>query len=382
MRPIRRLVVLLVLASLAAPAAAESYKVFARASPDSGEAGPQVEYNPARGGFLVLGRERWAVKTRLVERDGLERQPVMPPAVGHPYYEMPRLAYNPKAGSYLLSARSYTRLDQEGRQIGADRHYQLPFSHGTLALSAIAGRDTWFAVLEGCKYGCFSEGYVVGRGGALRQAFGLSDLPFDDQYVNFSRRWQAGFDSERQTFLVVWEDGYDDDYEKPSNAIFAQRLRANGKPLGRRLTIATHARNASQPDLYYHEARAEWLMVYRDGRRVKGRFLRGGRRSPPFVIGMRGDVPSIAYAADHGAYLVTWTGADGAGGLYGRWVRADGDPLGARFTIVASRRGVNLGRPGYVACGPAGDCLVAWVDDQREGVTRARFVVFPSEGPA
>jgi hypothetical protein len=94
--------------------------------------------------------------------------------------------------------------------------------------------------------------------------------------------------------------------------------------------------------------------------------------------------PIHANARGVGEFVVVWVSLDADSGLKGRWVAADGTPLGADFDVPSS--GGGYPRVPRVAIHPADVLLTVWVDDNSVGndndgdSIQARFLT-PSGAP-
>jgi hypothetical protein len=342
---------------------------------------PQVRFRAEIDRFLVLGLDRHEAMTRQVAIDeNRQLSKFNPNGLGEPCAWT--LSYNPRTRTHLVpgSHDSYLLLDTHGRLLS--RHLlDSTFGQNFLALTPIAGTNRWFGMVEECKYGCRWSGLIIDKRGDVRREWGMSDLPLEDEYANFERIFQAEFDPDESKILLIWEDGYDEEpFDHPSRAIRGQRMRKRGVYVGEPLEIARHREAASHPDMVYHPERKEWLIVYRRGTHIKARFLRGKRLSHPFKLSVGGaaEVPSIALAngdaASNGVYLVTWLVKEPGGRIYGRWIDAEGQPLGWRFPISRADDDARVLRSGYSACNARAECFVTWID-AADRTTRGRFVL-------
>lgn len=89
----------------------------------------------------------------------------------------------------------------------------------------------------------------------------------------------------------------------------------------------------------------------------------------------------VAMDAD-GNFVVTWSGVgqDTSGGVYGRRYAADGTAIGGEFRVNSYRTGVQ--HLAHVAMNAAGEFVVIWHDDQRDGFEGVYAQRYSADGTA
>jgi hypothetical protein len=343
---------------------------------------PLAEFNPDANNFLVVSADAGKALSR---RTGLGHDrgaPWMLPQkrLARNIWGLDYLAISRESGAYLgLAGNSYFFLSRRGRVLDKGR-FQGSFAPHALAMTPVHGSGQGFVWLEECKYGCSRYGRLILPGGPQADVVILDDLPIEDEYVDDFRRWQIGYDPTDETFLLIWEDGRDGrDYFEPGLSIRGQRFRRDGSFVGGPIQIARHPREAWQAHMVYQPERREYLIVYREGKRLKGRFVRAGKRWPEFRLpGSRHSLlPSVAYSPQRNRYLVTWVRqTEHHSDIYGLWIRPSGKPIGKRFAISSLRGNQWVEKPGYSACDEAGSCLVTWIDS-RDLSIRGKYLRAP-----
>ena len=379
-----RLFVLLLVAMLVTgvPVGAAILKLFDPEDRHQIPGSPLVAFNPDADNFLVVSADAGKTLSRRTGPgdDGVEPWMLPQERLAKDVWGLDYLAYGRESRSYLgVAGNWYLRLSRRGRSIDKGR-FEGSFAPSALAMTPVHGAGQWFVWLQECKYGCSLYGRFVEPGGPRPGVVLLDDLPVEDQYVDDFRRWQIGYDPADETLLLVWEDRRDGrDYYEPGLSIRGQRFRRDGSFVGGPVQIARHPGQAWQAHMVHQPERREYLIVYREGKRLKGRFIRAGKRSPEFRFpdSRHSQVPSVAYSSHRNRYLVTWvrTGEHHSG-IYGIWLRPSGKPIGKRFVISDPRGNQWVEKPGYSACNDSGHCLVTWINS-RDLSIRGRYLRVP-----
>ena len=184
-------------------------------------------------------------------------------------------------------------------------------------------------------------------------------------------------------YLVVWQDRRD----RPNYDwdVYGRRVGGNGKTVGADFEISKSELDGSSPDVAYHQAGKEYLVVWTQGvgqdrgfRDIYGRRLSrtGKPLGAPFRVSDRaatGDEaePKIAYNPVSREYLVVWRDGrkymDRGEDIYGRRLAADGTPLGRAFRVVGRAATGRDWTPDVECNSKHGTCLVAWTDPRRGG---------------
>src|SRR4051812_22455310 len=115
---------------------------------------------------------------------------------------------------------------------------------------------------------------------------------------------------------------------------------ASKMPAGGELTV--FAGGGSNPDVVYNALDDEYLVVWNASGTVEGRLVRPGLSGAGAVFNVsrpsRGGAPKAAFDSGRDEFLVVWPGATGPGHeVLGQRLRADGSEIGADdFAISAS----------------------------------------------
>lgn len=187
------------------------------------------------------------------------------------------------------------------------------------------------------------------------------------------RKPRVAFNRSSGEYMVVW---YDEDGNK---GIFARRLSPLGEPIGEVIVVDPPSEGEQSPDIAYSPSPPHYLAVWSDYRNVTAdifgqRLATGGGLvggNIPVVLASRSQwTPAIAYNDLSGLYLVVW--ADGRVNyenvdIYGRLVTGDGNLWGNELHICSA--GNNQWTPHVVVNDRTGDFLVTWQDERHAAGT-------------
>lgn len=193
------------------------------------------------------------------------------------------------------------------------------------------------------------------------------------------QEWVAtAYNTQDDQYLVVWQDKRD--LITTRLDIYAQRLAADGTPIGDEIIVTRRQLNQDFPDATYNSARNEYLVVWSDQRdaRSNGSDIYGQRISTdgertgsdiPISTEIRPQLyPRVAYNPDADEYLVVWedsrTLSTTSSDIYGQRVAGDGSRLGSNFAVSNNSEAQN--NPDVAYSSASQQYLVAW-DDDREG---------------
>jgi hypothetical protein len=353
------------------------------------------------GGFFVvlvlaiLAAAPAAVGSETAAREGVGVPRVLgpnlrisgPDASGYPAGETAvAVAYNSVTGGYLVvwpdmrsSSRTvYGRLvSASGSPVGAD------FLIGSLAFNPAVAFDSitnqflvvWADNWTTSRYDIYGQrvsaaGALVG--GALRISGAAATYGVGQP--------AAAFDSTTGEFLVVWRDGRN--WGDRGQDIYGQRVSAAGTAVGSNFRISGTAAVAddSEPTVAYGSTADEFLVAWEDardlstrqhdiyGRRVSGSgspvggdFRICGRRAVAFDMS-----PAAAYDPTTDQFLVVWEdmrkSATRGLDIRGRWLSAEGFPVGPDFRISGRSAIKDDSDPTVTYNSAADQLLVAWSD--------------------
>lgn len=306
---------------------------------------PAVAFNPCDNEYLVVWSDARSLATRGTdlyarrisadgERLGRERRISGARAVTDE--RDPSLAYNARAHEYYVvwsDARNWVQdpvrwFDLFGRRVGA----------------------------RGARIG--SDHHLGGRAHASES----ESQPVID------------YDTDTDRYLLAWRDEYVNGTYTAS--IRGRILTGSGKRVGPTFRISTNPYRDWHPDIAFHSASGQFLVVWENGSApfasdVYGRWVRpeGTRNGGPFPMSTRRaetseTSPSISLDSTGHGFLVVWSGSwANRSRIVGVNTDADGRPLDGEFA-VSSRSSIEPRWP--VASPPSrdGQQLVAWLDQR------------------
>jgi YD repeat-containing protein len=186
----------------------------------------------------------------------------------------------------------------------------------------------------------------------------------------------VAFNANDQEYLVVWRS-----YNTFSGqyGIYGQVVAADGTLPGTAVARYTATAQLSYPNVTFNVSDTQYLVTWQKytsalaGWDVQGR--RTGRSGRPLggaftIAGGTNDqaLPAAAYSVSATAYLVAWQHYSGTADLNdarAAWVSRGGS-VGSAFGVAT---GTDDQRAPDVACGAAGECLVAWERQAAQGVS-------------
>lgn len=181
------------------------------------------------------------------------------------------------------------------------------------------------------------------------------------------QRPAVAYNSLRDEYLIVWQDGTGEENTSGHNYIHAQRLSWDGGRLGGVITISNASNWQVESDVAYNSRDDQYLVVWRDGAvNVHGQRLSGtgSLLGGNFIIcsaPRQQNYPSIAYNPHANEYLVVWDDhrPNVHYDIYGRRISAGGVPRSefAIGTLQGDQR-----RPKVAFCSSTNGYMVTWPD--------------------
>jgi len=181
------------------------------------------------------------------------------------------------------------------------------------------------------------------------------------------QRPRVAYNSQRDEYLIVWQDGTGEADLSGHNYIRGQRLSWDGSLLGGTISICDTMDWQLEPDIAYNSQDDRYLVVWRDGVvNVHGQLLagHGGRIGGSFLIcsaPRQQTFPALAYNPHANEFLVVWDDhrPNIDYDIYGCRLSADGVVLDEM--PICELRG-DQRRPAVTYCSATHDYLVAWPD--------------------
>ena len=179
------------------------------------------------------------------------------------------------------------------------------------------------------------------------------------------RKPAVAYDSAKNRYLVVWEDGSFD--------IYGQLVSNTGSPVGSNFVISNMPYPDHSPDVAYNPAWGEFLVVWEYktgdaqydiyGRRVTASGSPVGSYIPLCTATNDQVRARVAYNSASDQYLVAWQDErNGNGDIYGQRVNDDGTLPEGNFAIETTS--TNAKGPAVACSGGTNGCLVAWYEDE------------------
>jgi len=167
-------------------------------------------------------------------------------------------------------------------------------------------------------------------------------------------------------YLVVWQaDDPDAGWD-----IHAQRLSADGSPVGQTARVSSAAEDQRSPDVVFNPQSTEYLVVWHDNRSSQRWDIYGQRISrdgsvagEPIVVASSDNDqgwPRLTANATSGDYLVTWNERDAVSDwdVWARRIDAQGDALGDPFGVTTANDDQTLPVVAYHAS--RNEYLIIW----------------------
>lgn len=265
---------------------------------------PSVAYNPQVNNYLVAWEDHywgsgvdWDIYGRIVEANGIPVASEFDITSESTLKQIaPKVAYNSIANEYLVvweNEFSGTDHDIYARRVS---------SNGTIA-------SLWLGVAT---------------------------------VVDYDEKPVIAYDSLQNQYLVVWQRrvGLDEFYQYD---IYAQRLTADGTPIGGAIALDTGATHQKNPAVAYNSTNDQYLVVWQDqhptygdwdimGQRVAGNGDFVGGEFTIEAPGLNQAQPDVTYNPTNNEYLVVWE--DHFGGDLTDW-----DIKGVRLDSYGSSNG-------------------------------------------
>jgi hypothetical protein len=181
------------------------------------------------------------------------------------------------------------------------------------------------------------------------------------------QRPRLAYNSQRDEYLIVWQDGTGEVDLSGYNHIRGQRLSWDGNLLGGAIPICDATPWQLEPDIAYNSHDDRYLVVWRDGVvNVHGQLLagHGGKLGGSFLIcgaPRQQNYPALAYNPHSNEFLVVWDDhrPNVHYDIYGCRLSADGVVL--REMPICELRG-DQRRPAVTYSSATHSYLVAWPD--------------------
>lgn len=176
------------------------------------------------------------------------------------------------------------------------------------------------------------------------------------------------YNSQRDEYLVVWQNGTGEGDPYGHNYIYAQRVSWNGQRCGSVFRISGATDWHVRPDVAYNSHDDEYLTVWQDGnldiigQRVSGAGGLLGGNITLCSAHREQQYPSIAFNSHAIEYLVVWEDCrnDLDCDVYGRRMSAGGALLGGEVAICHKEG--DQSQPDAEFCPATNEYLVAWPD--------------------
>jgi len=256
--------------------------------------------------------------------------------------------------------------------------FQLSQAEALQARPAIAydpGNDRFFSTWHDFRNKATTSLDVYGRIVDARGGPVTADIP-----VTRSKGSQAfsavAFDPANERYLVVWTDWRD--VADVDSDIYGRFINADGTPYGDEFPVSAR-RGISQkfPNLAFDPVRQRFLVLWVDARnaqvdKVYGRYLDAdgrplGEEFPVALEGNYQDYPSLMFDPRHDRFVVVWRDTRNVAidrlekAVYGRFIDAAGGPSGASFRIALEKEGCSPLSLRAVSYAPGDDAyFVAW----------------------
>jgi hypothetical protein len=181
------------------------------------------------------------------------------------------------------------------------------------------------------------------------------------------QRPRVAYNTQRDEYLIVWQDGTGEADLSGYNYIRGQRVSWDGTLLGGSIPICDTMSWQLEPDIAYNSQDDRYLVVWRDGVvNVHGQLLagQGGRIGGSFLIcsaPRQQNFPALAYNPHANEFLVVWDDhrPNIHYDIYGCRLSADGVVLNEM--PICELRG-DQRRPAVTYCSATHGYLVAWPD--------------------
>ena len=294
----------------------------------------------------------------------------------------PAVAYSAVAHRYLIvwwRDQPTTGYDIWGQLVKADgslygSRFAIATATGQQQAPAVASSDSDWGYLvtwEDGRAGS-ADSNIYGRRVNNDGTLASSELPICTAAANQSAPAIAyapltGSDSD--VYMVVWHDEY---LAADNRELRGQLIDRTGALVGGLFTVVSAPAHQEEPDLAYHPAGGEFLVVYtqRDGsvQDIYGRRVGadGAPIAAPFPICTEAHAQfaaSVAYSPSNETYLVAWQDARRSqADIYGRLVSAEGSMASDDFSICTAQRSQTRADVGYGS--GQDEFLIVWADDR------------------
>jgi hypothetical protein len=204
---------------------------------------------------------------------------------------------------------------------------------------------------------------VSANGAAVGARIPVSAAPLNQE------RPRVAYNSRRDEYLVVWQDGTGEASSGGYNYIHGQRLSWDGQLIGSMIVINRTTAWQIKPDVAYNHRDDEYLVVWQDG----GEDIHSQRLSGdgllivgpfPICTAVRHQLhPRVAYNPHSNEYLVVWDDYRDhqQWDIYGRRVTSFGSPYGPDIAICTMPN--DQFHPDVDFCPLRNEFLVVWADE-------------------
>ena len=249
----------------------------------------------------------------------------------------PAIARSPSTGQFLVVWKDGRQSTESGWSIYGQRlladanlagnNFAISTATGDQedpAITASQSPDLYFVAWKDRRTGAYDVygQRVAWTGSLLWYEFAISAQPDDQMFP------AVAYNPDDDQYLAVWQD---------DDAIYAQRLSAEGQPLEEPWALETNGVNWF-PDVAYNSQHNEYLVVWSDpdADAIEGRRVPPAGEATIYLQVPESDDglnPRITYNETEDQYLVVWHTVDGD--IYGRILRGDGLATGTRTTVCA-----------------------------------------------
>lgn len=292
----------------------------------------------------------------------------------------------PQGSSPRLRVAAWTWLlvtvpAMAGSGVGAEFQVNTFTTNSQRVSSAAADSDGNFVVVwqsggqDGSVEGVFGQRYDA-AGNPLGSEFQVNSSTMDAQSLPSVASDSAG------NFVVVWQDDALDGSDK---GVFGQRYDTSGTPVGGEFQVNSYTTGLQDSPSVASDSAGNLFVAWRDGSQDGSGFGIFGQRYDATGGSLGGEFQINAYTT--GAQLTPRVAADGAGnvvviwqddsrdgsdsGIFGRRYDAMGNPLGGEFQVNSHTTGPQ--RNASVASDSAGNFVVVWRSDVQDGSGRGVF---------
>ncbi|TKJ32237.1 hypothetical protein CEE39_05955 [bacterium (candidate division B38) B3_B38] len=194
--------------------------------------------------------------------------------------------------------------------------------------------------------------------------------------ANYQREPRVAYNSTDNTYLVVWEDERNGNYQ-----IYGQRVNADGSLLGSNIQIRGVTNDSRYPDVAYNSSYNKWLVVWQEfyatpypgdwdvkSMGIASDGTLGTVNSVIVLVYSNQQYPRVAYNSTQHNFCVVWEDDKDAATLdwevYSRIVDSNGKPTSASNPLVGYAK--DQLNPAIAYLASVSGYLVAWEDDWLE----------------